>query len=539
MNITLICADDDKWALGMRSISAALRAAGHETRMIFASSPDGRVDRNGLESIRALSADSRLIGISSMSRASRKAKAIIQALQPLGVPVVWGGMHPTLFPEDCAGHGTLICRGEGELFMIELADQLSSGADLVEIPNGGHKVDGKTIVNAVRPLIGDLDRLALPDFSFEDEFFLDGKGNPSRHGAMRDAASIMFSGSRGCACNCHYCSNGQLMSLYRGKGRFLRKMSIPRFVESAAAMREMFPKAKKFYFTDEDFFTRPSEELRDFAETYPAKVGLPFECMASPQQITEEKMDLLVKAGMWRIDVGVESGSDRVKKEIFNRPVSNATVRKAAAVINRHPRVVAYYFFIIGNPYEDRKDLLETIDLLRSLPSPNYLRTYNLVFIPGTVLFEKAVRDGIIKGIEDSGFEMDFLAGLEYRNHAWKQNNLYLNGLISLMTGRSTRRRLGFMPRILIPTLIDPRMIDFIDRHPVISTSFITLAGWGLRMRRKAAESAFIIFKDPRVAYDPQILKQKILGCCRTSNPLRFFGSRQVRPTSVTPPQGE
>lgn len=74
-------------------------------------------------------------------------------------------------------------------------------------------------------------------------------------------------------------------------------MSIPRFVEVAGASRERFPRAKYFYFTDEDFFARPVDDLKEFAELYPAKVGLPFECMAPPQQITEKKCRSFLKRG--------------------------------------------------------------------------------------------------------------------------------------------------------------------------------------------------------------------------------------------------
>ena len=85
--------------------------------------------------------------------------------------------------------------------------------------------------------------------------------------------------------------------------------------------------------------------------------------------------------------MGVESGSDDTKRLVFNRPVDNEAVMKAAAAIRKNPRIIAYYFFIIGNPYEERRDLLGTIGLLKRLPPPFFLRAYNLIFIPGTPSF--------------------------------------------------------------------------------------------------------------------------------------------------------
>jgi anaerobic magnesium-protoporphyrin IX monomethyl ester cyclase len=502
MHITLICADAERWALGMRSISASLKAAGHHTRMIFAGNEGGQLKQRAFENIRSVSEQSGLIGISSMSRASGLAKTLIADLRPLQKPIVWGGIHPTLFPEDCVSHADLICRGDGEGFMVELAERLTSGRSYRDIRNAGYEENGQLALNEIRPLIDNLDLLPMPDFAFEEEYRLDEQGNLVPNASMREASSILFMGSRGCVCNCHYCSNTRLKDLYAGKGRFTRKMSPAKFVESACVFREMFPAARYFYFTDEDFFARPVAEIEKFSELYSKTVKLPFECMASPQQITEKKMALLVKAGLWRIDVGVESGSERVKKEIFNRPVTNNTVLEAAGIINRYPHVVVYYFLIIGNPYEQREDLLKTVELLRGLPAPHFLRTYSLVFFPGTHLFERARRDGIISGPENSGYEIDFMAGFDYRTHPWKKRDLYLNSLLALMTGKSTSFRLGSLPRFLLPLLTFPRMIDLNDRCHAIGKFANSLARGVLRVRRKGLVVVSKIFRDPSSAYN-------------------------------------
>jgi radical SAM superfamily enzyme YgiQ (UPF0313 family) len=452
-----------------------------------------------------------------MSRGSKTAKTILEALKPLGKLVVWGGMHPTLYPVDCAGHTDLVCRGEGEEFMIELAERLAAGIAYRDIRNGCYLENGNLVLNEIRPLIADLDRLPMADFTFSDEYSSDSRGEIRRSESLRQSSSVLFTGSRGCLYSCHYCSNAQLKTLFAGKGRYARKMSIAKFIESARMCREIFPQAKYFYFTDEDFAARPVHEFRQFAETYPEKVGVPFECMASPQQITEEKMELLAEAGMWRIDVGVESGSDRIKKEVFNRPVFNAAVMRAASIINRHPQVIAYYFFIIGNPYERREDLLGTIGLIACLPFPCFIRTYNLVFIPGTHLFETACRDGIINGIEDSGFEIDFLSGFDYRSHTWKRKNLYLNGLVSLMTGKCKPRRIGFVPRFLLPALIHPRWIEFNERHSFLSKAIIFAARAGLAIRRRGYEIVSRTLRNPNSSYDLKSLFRRKVSARSTA----------------------
>ena len=478
----MINTDDERWAIGMRSISSTLREAGHRTTMIFAGDPNVSINESVIRGIAALAGDSEIIAISSMSRGSARAKTLIEGLRPLGRLIVWGGIHPTLFPEDCTMHADIVCRGEGEGFMLDLAQRVASGKELTDIPNGAYLSEGRTILNDLRPLIADLDSLPLLDFAFENEYILDLTGSLVPDTEMREKTAVLFSGSRGCNNNCTYCSNSQLKSIYRGKGRFVRKMSIPRFVKVAKEYQRLFPRAKYFYFIDEDFFDRPVEELRELAETYPDQVGIPFECMASPRQVNGEKVALAFKAGMYQIDVGLESGSERTRREVFNRFIDDKTQIQSAIAISKHTQVKAVYFLILGNPYEERQDLVNAVRLLKQLPPPFSLRAYNLVFIPGTKLFNRACQDGIIKGIGDSAFEIDFLAGFDHRTHNWKRKNLYMNSLMSLMHGRLTRRRMGLVPRRIVTVLISPGVIDFCDRHTGIGEMIVAISKLHLKV---------------------------------------------------------
>ncbi len=503
MHITLISMDNEVWASGMRSISSTLRKAGHQTTMIFAGTSEASIDESIIQRIALLAEQSKIIGISSMSRGSSRAKKLINGLRGLGKLLVWGGMHPTIYPEDCIAHADLICRGEGEEFMLDLTERVASGREFKDIRNGAYILNGRVVLNNLRPLITDLDTLPLPDFPFQDEYRLDQSGTFIPNVNMRDEKRILFSGSRGCENNCTYCSNSQLKSIYKGSGsvRFARKMSLPAFVKAAREYCRLFPKAREFYFTDEDFFARPVEEMKELAEIYPRKVGLPFEVMASPRNITEEKMALAVQAGMWRIDIGLESGSERTRREVFKRLVSDEMQMQAAYVIHRYEQVIPYYFLILGNPYEKQEDLINSICLLQKMPPRFFLRAYNLVFIPGTKLFNKACEDKIIQSISDSAYEMDFLAGFNYGEHEWKRKNLYLNGLLSLMVGKATNLKMGYLPRILIPVLTIKQLVDFCDRYPRIGELIVAQANLGLNMRRRALQLVGKFFSNPQILY--------------------------------------
>jgi len=280
-------------------------------------------------------------------------------------------------------------------------------------------------------------------------------------------------------------------------------MSISKYVEHARMLRKKyFPKGKYFFLIDEDFFSRDIEELKEFSEKFPKEVGIPFECCGSPLRVTQEKMELLVKAGMWRIRMGIESGSERIKKEVYKRFVSNKAVMRAAHVISKYPQVVPYYFFIITNPYEKQEDLLDTIRFIQSLPHHFYMQAFNLIFFPGSVLYERAVQDGLIQGKQDSGYELDFRAGLRYKGHAWKLKNLYLNGILFMMEGKSTTYRLGLLPRFLIPSLIYPKTVNFNNKYPGIIRYMIEVKMFALSLRSLGAKFLKRVIGDPTAVYN-------------------------------------
>jgi len=516
MDIALIYTDEDNEAFGPRSISAVLKEAGYRTRLILMKSKEKIYSGPVLEDVNQLAAEADVIGISCFSRASEKAIQILEHLRPLGKVRVWGGIHATLNPEACVDHADVVCRGEGEGFMLELAEKLSTGGNWRDIANAAYRENGRTVLNGLRPLIADLDELPLMDYSFDDEYRLKNgrlvRVLPSSGGSE----PISFNGTRGCDFDCTYCSNARLKELACSSGRYARAVSVTKLIEHAENLKRRFPGAKCFDFFDEDFCARTPEQIRQFSEAYTRRIGLPFGCMVSPLRMSEEKMDLLVKAGLWRINVGVESGSERTKKEIYNRCMSNEAVLRAVRIINKYPHVVPYYFFIIGNPYEERDDLNTTVRFIGNLPPPFFLRTYNLVFIPGTLLYQTAVKDGTIGGIQDSGFELDFVGGLNYRRHTWKKKNLYLNGLLYLMSGKITRRRLGLVPRPWLGALLRPGTVAFHERNTVFIRCLILLKLQAFRLRALAAIVLKRLFNDPTSIYD---LKNHVVSLVKKSRP--------------------
>ena len=130
MNITLITPSSPNIsAFGARSLSSFLKARGHTVCVITLSIiPDTYRNANGFlyarnyeysnriidQTIEAAS-QSDLIGISFMTQYFSAAVQLTRAIKKkLSVPVIWGGVHPTVRPEECLEYADIVCVGEGE-----------------------------------------------------------------------------------------------------------------------------------------------------------------------------------------------------------------------------------------------------------------------------------------------------------------------------------------------------------------------------------------------------------------------------------------
>ena len=509
MRITLIDTDNE-WALGSRMISAVLKNHEHQTRIVLMKSDRQAYDGNELCALESLAADSDLIGVSCHSVGSDKARAILQHLKHLGIPTVWGGIYATLNPEECAELADMVCLGEGEGMIADLVTSMASAADWHSVQNLAYKDGDKIIRNPLRPLVHRMDDLPLLDFSCTDEFYLaDGKLARRLDMSVFAQEGIPFLGSRGCTFRCTYCCNGKLREIYVGSGNYVRKHSIEQCIERPAILRKKLPTGKYVFFVDDDFLDRTTDELQRFAAEFPQQVGLPFECQVSPIRVKEEKIALLAKAGVWRIRMGVESGSERTKREVYGRPMPNEAVMRASEILSRYPYIVRAYYFIIGNPFEEQDDLLETIRLVLRLPSPFFIQPFNLIFFPGSKLYEKAIAAGFIQGKQDSGYDLHYREGLKYSGHWWKEKNLYLNTLMFLMEGKVTRTRLGSLPRFLVPWLLNPRFVRFNDRHPALAKTMIWLKTRLLTFRSKVGIAVKSVFPHPEAIYHPSLFLRK------------------------------
>lgn len=433
MQIVLISPYGGITNLGIRYLSATLKARKHQVKLVFLPrrlgsrgdfddiySPFAPAILNDLKSI-CKNAD--LVGISVMTPYFGKAVELTKFLKKhVRAPLAWGGIHPTVEPEECLKYADLVCIGEGEEALIELAEKLESGKDYTKTANFWFKKGNKVIKNQVRALKQDLDNLPFPDYNLNHHHILIEqkivKLNqklleqylpyiPNKGGSELVAYPIFC--TRGCPHGCSYCANNALRSLYLGQ-KYIRRRSVKNIIRELKEIRKQFPWIKAVKIEDDSFLVASEAQIAEFAKSYKKEVDLPFICLSSPVNITEEKIKVLVEAGMVGIQMGIQSGSDSLNKNVFNRPIKVAQILKATSIINKYRNELTppRYDIITDNPFETEKDLIKTIKILSKIPGKYILNLYSLVFYPGTALYKRASKEGLIKN-KDEIYSKDWL----------------------------------------------------------------------------------------------------------------------------------
>ena len=332
---------------------------------------------------------------------AQQAQVLTEAIQErLDIPVLWGGMHPTLVGEECIAHADMVLQGEGELALVDLADRLRDGVDITDTQNiwVRRAVDDYT-QNPLRPLVQNLDDLAYRDYTtHEHKYFINGNsytiGDP-----MKGDPVFQMMGSRGCIYKCSYCYNSTYKKdVYPGQ-KWFRVRSPASMVDEIKKAREHWP-MKRIRFDDE-VFNFQKDWLIEFCEIYPREVGLPFEIFIEPKLVNEERMTMLRDAGLVSVYMGIQS-SERVTGHLYDRRVKNQSIEDIAKMYHRLG-VKPHFQLIYDDPVSTDEDKKALFEMIASFPHPYDLYLFSMTVFPGSELNKKLLSNGLISKYDIEG----------------------------------------------------------------------------------------------------------------------------------------
>jgi len=264
----------------------------------------------------------------------------------------------------------------------------------------------------VRPLVRDLDRYPFPDYSAEQHYVLSPNSLVPMTSEVigRALTRYQFMTSRGCPFGCTFCCNAALRSLYKGHGPYVRKRSVPNVIAELVEVKNRFPQMRETVSIDDTLFVRPLADIAEFARQYREQVGLPLKCQAHPAEVTREKVDLLTRAGMVRLEVGVQNVSQWVNDEVYKRRQTQEQVRRAIEVLaDFRDRVTPHFDYIVSNPLETRETRAENMRFIaRHHRAPCSFSMFPMIFYPGSELHERAREAGHLADMEGSVYRRRF-----------------------------------------------------------------------------------------------------------------------------------
>ncbi len=341
-----------------------------------------------------------IIGISLMSCEFDNAKEFTSAVKKIfpEIVVVWGGIHPTVAPQESLENSDYIFVGESEIAFFEFLEAYELGKPVNNILNLGYHLNGKKVINELRPLNDDLDSLPFPE-PFPSECLVTEKGRVRPLDRSLFKGYSKFSGrfislttTRGCQFSCSYCCNSVFSKLY-GDIK-IRKRSVDNVIAELKRIINVFPDLIFVNIQDDNFFSYDIDWINEFSKRFRDEIGKKFVCRTTPAHLNEEKLKCLKAAGLAWVFMGLQSGSARVNKNIYKRFVTNDKFIDAATIIKKHD-IAGHYDIIMDNPYETEEDLIHTVETLLRIPRPFMLQIFSLCFYQGTEIDEQRSKDGL------------------------------------------------------------------------------------------------------------------------------------------------
>jgi radical SAM superfamily enzyme YgiQ (UPF0313 family) len=320
-----------------------------------------------------------------------------------GIPVIAGGIHATILPDELLNSGKVdfVIRGEGEFSFVSLLESIEKGRDpkkrqidcLSFLDEGGQAVHNPIIY------CQNLDELPFPGY----EHFINYKNFD------KNAFQSVMS-SRGCPFHCNYCASHLLWTrkIRYHSASFIFKM-----------IKHIHRKFETDYFKfDDDTFTLNKRLVREICRLLKQEqMPIKWHCDTRVELVSYELLKEMKNAGLDTVAMGVESGDPEIRKMI--RKISSLEATRNAFKVASESGIKTTGYFMIGIPGETYEQASRTLDLIEEL-QPTYPCISICIPYPGTDSFKQAMEMGTIKDFDSIDWSM-------YYHHS----NINFSGKIS------------------------------------------------------------------------------------------------------------
>ena len=323
-----------------------------------------------------------------------------------GAKTVLVGPPTSQFPEKILkSEGVdIVARFECDFTLRDIAEAIEQGRDLENVNGISYKENGRVIHNPNREFISseDLDKIPFVSKVYKKhlrikDYFLGHTLYPM----------VQLFTSRGCPNLCTFCSWPETLT-----GRRYRVRSIENVIGEFEYIKEQLHQVKEVFIED-DTFTIDRRRVEAFCDAIERKrLKVTWSCNARPN-LDYDTMKVMKGAGCRLLDVGYESGSDEILKNV-RKGITTNQMRKFAKDAKRAGLMVLGDF-VFGLPGEARGTAKETIRFAKEL-KPNIAQFAVATPIPGTEFYDWAKENGLLlveeleEALTEGGFQQSIVS---------------------------------------------------------------------------------------------------------------------------------
>lgn len=380
---------DSSISVGLLCIGSYLESRGLKVKII-----DGARQKNYDEILENEAREVKIVGFSVMTTQVAEALSDAEKIKKINsnAVIIFGGLHPTLFPEETAAHSLvdIAVHGEGEATLFEIFNLFKDSKNKDEFKNNlrdvlgvAFKDSGGRVVKTGKRSLLKMEELPLPNWDLMPREIL------------TNIDIIPTHTSRGCPHRCAFCINAITKNFWRAR----EPESV---IEDIKIIKsKSYFKNKPMRFWDENFFVdkKRAEKIVDIM--IEQNLATPWETTMRTDYIRDgfiddEFLTKLKKSGCYLLSFGAESGSNEILKKI-DKDIKREDIINSAKMCVKYG-IIPQYSFMVGLPHETRKDINLTLTLIDALVKvdssvqilgPQAFRPY-----PGGTLYEECLSAG-------------------------------------------------------------------------------------------------------------------------------------------------
>jgi magnesium-protoporphyrin IX monomethyl ester (oxidative) cyclase len=327
-----------------------------------------------------------IVGISCITLKMQSALKIAKSIKEFNsnIIVILGGHHPQLFASEIYNNVfdiDIIIKNEGEISLLNCVNaiQNNKGTLAEKLKDVGGIFFRDSSNNVIETdslsLISNLDDLPFPDSAV----YIKNK-------TLETLPLIALMASRGCPYNCNYCATH---NIWQNK---IRKRSVGNVIDEIK-MRIEKQNDRYFYFFDDCFTLNKNWTIEFCDRVIKENLQINWSCISNVNLVDETLFKKMIKAGCTKINLAVESGSERILKA-SNKNIELDYIRKVFKYTKKY-NISTTAYFMIGFPTETIEDIRKTQAMIKEL-SPNWVYVNVLIPLPPTQYYKWAVDNRLI-----------------------------------------------------------------------------------------------------------------------------------------------